>query len=239
MSGCIGWLLIGISSTFPMRCSAGTRGAWHRDSPSPERASSNLRAHSRSHASCATAGHDRSATAGGPPCRRLWQIASTGIETQANDRARLDQDLVREVARVATTPNVEVSALQAKLRRIVAEQRTHRPKSRAERIRDRLIEGVRPVRTPLRADGRRVCGRQSPDHRHGAAPDAARRRHNSPGTVSAIPQDRTGQCTETRHLETERIPDQHRPGYRHTRPLIPAASARADADPRCRRAPLR
>ncbi len=71
LSSCIGWVLIGISSTFPMRCCAGTRGAWHRDSRSPERASSSLRAHSRSHASCATAGHDRSATADGPPCRRI------------------------------------------------------------------------------------------------------------------------------------------------------------------------
>ncbi len=81
----------------------------------------------------------------------LWRIAGTGIETQANDWARLYQDLMREVARVATTPDVEVSALQAELRRIVAEQRAHRPKSRAERIRDRLIEGVRPVRMLLRA----------------------------------------------------------------------------------------
>lgn len=78
----------------------------------------------------------------------LWRIAGTGIETQAKDWAGLYQELVREVARVATTPDVEVSARQAELRRIVAEQRAHRPKSRAERIRDRLIEGsVRSARS--------------------------------------------------------------------------------------------
>lgn len=46
---------------------------------------------------------------------------------------------------------VTTDQLLLMVRRRVAEQRAHRSKSRAERIRDRLIEGVRPVRTLLRA----------------------------------------------------------------------------------------
>ena len=81
----------------------------------------------------------------------LWRAAGTGLEAATTDWARLYQELVREVTRLAVTPEVDAQRLQVELRRIIAEQRQRRPRSRAERTRDRLIEGVRLVRSLLKA----------------------------------------------------------------------------------------
>jgi hypothetical protein len=81
----------------------------------------------------------------------LWRIAGTGIEAHTADWATLYQELVREVTRLAAEPAADASALQVQLRALLAEQRAHRPKRRSERIRDRLIEAVRPVRALLKA----------------------------------------------------------------------------------------
>jgi hypothetical protein len=81
----------------------------------------------------------------------LWRMAGTGLEANTADWATLYQALVRDVAQLATTPDVDAGTLQAELRRLVAEQRDRRPRSRAERIRDRLIDSVRPVRSLLKA----------------------------------------------------------------------------------------
>lgn len=81
----------------------------------------------------------------------LWRVAGTGVEAVTSDWATLYQELTREVARLATTPSVDGVVLQGELRRVLAEQRSRQPRSRADRIRDRLIEGVRPVRSLLRA----------------------------------------------------------------------------------------
>ncbi len=81
----------------------------------------------------------------------LWRMAGAGLESPTTDWAKLYQDLVRDLGRLAVTPEVDVSALQTELRRILAEQRARQPRSRADRIRARLMEGVRPVRSLLRA----------------------------------------------------------------------------------------
>ena len=80
----------------------------------------------------------------------LWRVAGTGVEAITSDWATLYQELTREVARLAVAPADGV-LLQGELRRVLAEQRARQPRSRADRIRDRLIEGVRPVRSLLRA----------------------------------------------------------------------------------------
>lgn len=78
-------------------------------------------------------------------------MAGAGLESPTTAWAKLYQDLVRALGRLAVTPEVDASALQTELRRILAEQRERRPRSRADRIRARLMEGVRPVRSLLRA----------------------------------------------------------------------------------------
>jgi TnpA family transposase len=81
----------------------------------------------------------------------LWRTAGTGVEAITSDWATLYQELTREVARLAAAPPAAGVVLQGELRRVLAEQRSRQPRSRADRIRDRLIEGVRPVRSLLRA----------------------------------------------------------------------------------------
>ena len=81
----------------------------------------------------------------------LWRMAGTGLQAMTADWSTLYQELVHDVTRLASTPDVDAGALQAELRRILAEQRDRRPRSRADRIRDRLIDSVRPVRSLLKA----------------------------------------------------------------------------------------
>jgi len=81
----------------------------------------------------------------------LWRTAGTGVEAITSEWATLYQELTREVARLAAAPPADGVILQGELRRVLAEQRSRQPRSRADRIRDRLIEGVRPVRSLLRA----------------------------------------------------------------------------------------
>ena len=48
----------------------------------------------------------------------LWRAAGTGLEAATTDWARLYQELVREVTRLAVTPEVDAQRLQVELRRI-------------------------------------------------------------------------------------------------------------------------
>lgn len=81
----------------------------------------------------------------------LWRLAGTGVKLVASDWATLYRQLTREVVRLATAPSVNGVVLQDELRRVLDEQRSRQPRSRTDRIRDRLIVGVRPVRSLLRA----------------------------------------------------------------------------------------
>ncbi len=81
----------------------------------------------------------------------LWRIAAAGVDAKLTDCARLYQELLGELARLASDPGVSSETMREQLLSLIQAHRARRPRSRAEIVRERLIEGVRPVRALLKA----------------------------------------------------------------------------------------
>jgi TnpA family transposase len=81
----------------------------------------------------------------------LWRRAASGVLAMHSDWAVLYQDLLAELGRILADPAAGDSQIREHLHSLLAEHRARRPASRAELIRTRLIDGVRPVRSLLSA----------------------------------------------------------------------------------------
>jgi len=81
----------------------------------------------------------------------LWRIAAVGVDAKLADWARLYQELLGELGSLAGDTELSSDALREQLVALLQAHRARRPRSRAEIVRDRLIEGVRPVRALLKA----------------------------------------------------------------------------------------
>ncbi len=81
----------------------------------------------------------------------LWRIAAVGVDAKLTDWARLYQELLGELARLVSDPGVSSETMREQLLSLIQAHRARRPRSRAEIVRERLIEGVRPVRALLKA----------------------------------------------------------------------------------------
>ena len=74
-----------------------------------------------------------------------------GVEAALTDWVRMYQDLLVELGTLATDRDLSSDALREQLVALVEAHRRRKPRSRAEIVRDRLIEGVRPVHALLKA----------------------------------------------------------------------------------------
>ena len=81
----------------------------------------------------------------------LWRIAAAGVDAKLADWGRLYQELLGELGSLASNAALSSDALREQLVALLQAHRARRPRSRAEIVRDRLIEGVRPVRALLKA----------------------------------------------------------------------------------------
>ena len=79
----------------------------------------------------------------------LWRRAATGALAMHSDWVVLYQDLLAELGRILADPAAGDGQIREHLHSLLAEHRVRRPASRAELIRARLIDGVRPVRSSL------------------------------------------------------------------------------------------
>lgn len=73
----------------------------------------------------------------------LWRLAGLGVEAALTDWVRMYQDLLVELGTLATDRDLSSDALREQLVAPVEAHRRRKPCSRAEIVRDRLIEGVR------------------------------------------------------------------------------------------------
>jgi TnpA family transposase len=81
----------------------------------------------------------------------LWRLAGLVVEAALTDWVRMYQDLLVELGTLATDRDLSSDALREQLVALVEAHRRRKPGSRAEIVRDRLIEGVRPVHGLLKA----------------------------------------------------------------------------------------
>jgi TnpA family transposase len=79
----------------------------------------------------------------------LWRLASVGVDAQLTDWARLYRDLLGQLGTLATDRALSSEALREHLMALIEAHRDAKPRTRAEIVRSRLIEGVRPVRALL------------------------------------------------------------------------------------------
>jgi TnpA family transposase len=80
----------------------------------------------------------------------LWRFAGVGIDAELTDWARLYRDLLGEVGALAADRDLSSEALRDHLMALIDVHRDAKPRTRAEIVRGRLIDGVRPVRSLLR-----------------------------------------------------------------------------------------
>jgi TnpA family transposase len=81
----------------------------------------------------------------------LWRRAASGTDTAPGDWAALYQDLLRTLSAIVADPGVSDTAMRDQLQSLLATHRARRPATRAQLVRERLIDGVRPVRALLSA----------------------------------------------------------------------------------------
>jgi hypothetical protein len=81
----------------------------------------------------------------------LWRIAAAGVDAKLADWARLHQELLGELGSLASDAALSSDAVRGQLVALLQAHRARRPRSRAEIVQDRLIDGVRPVRARLKA----------------------------------------------------------------------------------------
>jgi hypothetical protein len=81
----------------------------------------------------------------------LWRPAATDALATHSDWALLYQDLLAELGAILANRGADEGQIREQLHSLLAAHRERRPASRAEIIRERLIDGVRPVRALLSA----------------------------------------------------------------------------------------
>jgi hypothetical protein len=81
----------------------------------------------------------------------LWRKADEEADSRRVDYERLYQQLLGELSALASDGTLSAAELQQKLNTLLAAHGEHRGPSRAQIIRDELMEEVRPVRALLKA----------------------------------------------------------------------------------------
>ena len=81
----------------------------------------------------------------------LWRRAATGTGVAHGDWAALYQELLTAVSTIVADPAATDAGVREQLQSLLVNHRTRRPASRAHLVRERLIDGVRPVRSLLTA----------------------------------------------------------------------------------------
>jgi hypothetical protein len=81
----------------------------------------------------------------------LWRKADEEADSRRVDYERLYQQLLGELSALASDGTLSAAELQQKLNTLLAAHGEHRGPSRAQIIRDQLMEEVRPVRALLKA----------------------------------------------------------------------------------------
>ena len=81
----------------------------------------------------------------------LWRRAAIVADTARGDWADLYQDLLGALGAIVADPAATDAGIREQLQSLLATHRAHRPATRAHLVRERLIDGVRPVRLLLTA----------------------------------------------------------------------------------------
>ena len=81
----------------------------------------------------------------------LWRQAATGAEATLGDWAILYQELLAALSTIVADESTSETAIREQLQTLIAVHRDRRPATRAQLVRERLMEGVRPVRSLLTA----------------------------------------------------------------------------------------
>jgi TnpA family transposase len=81
----------------------------------------------------------------------LWRRATIGADAARGDWAALYQELLAALGAIIADPSASDAGIRAQLQSLLATHRGRRPATRAQLVRERLIEGVRPVRSLLSA----------------------------------------------------------------------------------------
>ena len=81
----------------------------------------------------------------------LWRRAAIAATATQGDWALLYQELLAALGAILAEPPTDDAQVREHLHSLLTEHKARRPASRAELIRGRLIDGVRPVRTLLNA----------------------------------------------------------------------------------------
>jgi len=81
----------------------------------------------------------------------LWRRAAAGADAVQGDWASLYQELLAALGAIVADPAVSDEGILGQLQLLLAEHRARRPATRTQLIRERLIDGVRPVRSLLSA----------------------------------------------------------------------------------------
>lgn len=82
----------------------------------------------------------------------LWRRAAIGANAAARgDWAALYQELLTALGAIVADPSASDAEIREQLQSLLATHRARRPATRAQLVRERLIDGVRPVRSLLSA----------------------------------------------------------------------------------------
>jgi hypothetical protein len=81
----------------------------------------------------------------------LWRRAAIGASATQGDWALLYQELLAALGAIVADPAAGDEGILGQLQSLLAAHRARRPVSRAQLVRERLIDGVRPVRSLLNA----------------------------------------------------------------------------------------
>ncbi len=81
----------------------------------------------------------------------LWRRAAIGATATQGDWALLYQELLTGLGAIVAEPAAGDEGILGQLHSLLATHRARRPTSRAQLVRERLIDGVRPVRSLLNA----------------------------------------------------------------------------------------
>ena len=87
-------------------------------------------------------------------CRRiadLWRRAAQDAAKAQTHWAELYRELLNSLATLTSDPTVPDTEVRERLRVLIADHQKRKPPTRAQLIRERLIEEIRPVRSLLRA----------------------------------------------------------------------------------------
>ena len=81
----------------------------------------------------------------------LWRRAAAGAVAAQGDWASLYQELLASLGAIVAHPAGTDEGVLGQLQSLLAAHRARKPATRAQLVRERLIDGVRPVRSLLRA----------------------------------------------------------------------------------------